>query len=347
MPSKTKNDAIALSMRVVHVAFDVEMGHRCFGGLDGALAVTREHAGVGLDPKLVDLFHESANDVIAAIEQPSVWAAAMAAEPAPQRVVEGAEIDEALLTMSTFADLKSRYTRGHSSAVAELAAAAAREAGLGAELEQTVRRAGLLHDIGRVAISAGVWDKAAALTDLEREKIRMHTYVGERVLARAPSLSAVAEVACLAHERLDGSGYHRKLSAQSCTAAARLLAAADVYRAMREDRPHRAAKSADEAATELRAMADAGTLCPDAARAVLAAAGHNVKKKVERPHGLTDREIEVLRLLARGLTNKEIANALDISTKTAGHHVQHIFEKLAVTTRAAAAIHAMTLGITA
>jgi DNA-binding NarL/FixJ family response regulator len=91
-------------------------------------------------------------------------------------------------------------------------------------------------------------------------------------------------------------------------------------------------------------MADAGALCPDATRSVLAAAGH-VVKRIDRAHGLTDREIEVLRLIAKGFTNKEIASELDISTKTAGHHVQHIFEKLGVTTRAAAAICAMSKGL--
>src|SRR5438128_577733 len=142
-------------------------------------------------------------------------------------------------------DLKSKYTRGHSTAVSELAENAAQRAKLPADVVRDVRRAGLLHDLGRVAISASIWDKAAPLTDLEREKVRIHTYVGERVLARAPGLSAVAELACLAHERLDASGYHRRLNAASCPPAARILAAADVYSALVEERPHRPALGAD------------------------------------------------------------------------------------------------------
>jgi DNA-binding NarL/FixJ family response regulator len=134
------------------------------------------------------------------------------------------------------------------------------------------------------------------------------------------------------------------LSATACSSPARVLAVADVYHALREDRPQRRALDVDQAAAELGAMAKAGSLCPDAVDAVLAAAGHAVRAK-ERPGGLTDREAEVLRLLARGLTNKEIASSLDISVKTAGHHVQHVFEKLHVTTRAGATMIAMKTGL--
>ena len=123
-----------------------------------------------------------------------------------------------------------------------------------------------------------------------------------------------------------------------------MLAAADVYHALREDRPYRAAFGADEAASELTALVRGGSLCPDAVAAVLAMAGHAVRSP-ERPAGLTDRELEVLRLVARGLTNKEIASALQISTKTAGHHVQHVLEKLGVSTRAAATMVAMKTGL--
>src|SRR5262249_18397036 len=123
-----------------------------------------------------------------------------------------------------------------------------------------------------------------------------------------------------------------------------VLAAADVYQALLEDRPHRAAFGADRAASELNAMVQSGALCADAVAAVLGAAGH-VVRSAGRPSGLTDRQGEGLRLLARGLTNKEIAVALDISTKPAGHHVQHVLEKLGVTTRAAATMIAMKTGL--
>ncbi len=342
-PVKVKGEAIALAMRIALVAIDANIGHR-LGGVDGAVALTRTRAKRGLDPALVERFTRAAAKLCAPLDEPSPWAAALAAEPEPWRVVNDEAIDEGLCAIAHFADLKCRFTRTHSTGVSSLASAAARRLGLGAELERTVARAGLVHDVGRVATTAAIWDKSGPLTDGERERIRLHSYVGERVLARSPALSAVAEIATLAHERLDGAGYHRRLSAVSCGMPARVLAAADVYQAMREARPHRAALDADRAASELTAMATRVELCPEAVAAVLGAAGHAVRSP-ERPSGLTDRELEVLRLLVQGLTNKEIASALDISTKTAGHHVQHVLEKLGVSTRAAATMIAMKAGI--
>jgi HD-GYP domain-containing protein (c-di-GMP phosphodiesterase class II) len=342
-PMAVKGEAIAFGIRIAHVAVDANIGHR-LGGVDGAVALTKKHAGRGLDPALVDRFVGAAAEICAPLDDPSPWNTAMAAEPGPHRTVEGQGVDEGLRAIAHFTDIKCRFTRGHSTGVAQLASVAAQRLGLGAGAEQTLARAGLVHDVGRVAITAAIWDKAEPLTDTERERIRLHTYVGERVLSKAPGLVPIAEIATLAHERLDGSGYHRRLPAAACSTASRVLAAADVYQALREPRPHRAALGADHAASELGNMAKAGLLCPDAVGAVLAAAGHAVRAP-ERPSGLTDREIEVLRLLARGLTNKEIASALDIATKTAGHHVQHVLEKLHVTTRAAATMIAMKTGL--
>ncbi len=301
-------------------------------------------AGRALDPSIVGALVRERERVLGAAASDDAFVAALAAEPEPRRMVDDDGVDEGLRAMAHFSDIKCRFTRGHSTGVSTLASAAARRLGLGAELERALARAGLVHDLGRVATSAAIWDKALPLTDTEREAIRLHSYVGERVLARAPSLTSVAEIATVAHERLDGTGYHRRLSAASSATAARVLAAADVYQAMREARPHRAALDADRAASELGAMAKRGELCPDAVTAVLGAAGHAVRSP-ERPSGLTDRELEVLRLLVQGLTNKEIGTRLDISTKTAGHHVQHVLEKLGVTTRAAATMIAMRAGI--
>lgn len=342
-PAKVKGEAIAWVMRIALVSIDANIGHR-LGGVDGAIDLTRKHAGRGLDPRVVERFTSLASKLCAPLDEPSPWVTALAAEPKPWRMVRDEEIDEGLLAIANFTDLKCRFTRTHSPGVSRLARAAGERLGLGTEVERNLGRAGLVHDVGRVATTAAIWDKVTPLTDSEREQIRLHSYVGERVLARAPSLGAVAEIATLAHERLDGNGYHRRLPAAACTAASRVLAAADAYHAMCEARPHRIAFDADRAATELKAMAKRGELCPDAVTAVMAAAGHEVRS-TPRPSGLTDREMQVLLLLVQGLTNKEIASALGISTKTAGHHVQHVLEKLGVTTRAAATMIAMKTGI--
>jgi len=124
--------------------------------------------------------------------------------------------------------------------------------------------------------------------------------------------------------------------------AARILAAADTYSALTEPRPHRAAFAPDQAAEELHREVQVGRLDGEAAGAVLAAAGHRVRPlRHEWPSGLSEREVEVLRLIARGRSNKEMARELVISEKTVGHHIQHIYTKIDVSTRAGATLFAM------
>jgi HD-GYP domain-containing protein (c-di-GMP phosphodiesterase class II) len=209
-----------------------------------------------------------------------------------------------------------------------------------------VRRAALVHDLGRTGIPNTIWDKPGPLTASEWERVRLHPYYTERALARPEALARLGVVAAAHHERLDGSGYHRTLAAASLSPAARLLAAADAYHAMTEPRPHRPALEPAAAAAELRAEVRAGRLAGDAAEAVLGAAGHRVHvRRRSAPAGLTQREVEVLVLLARGASNKEIARALVIAEKTASSHVQHIYAKLDVSSRAAASLCAMRFGL--
>jgi DNA-binding NarL/FixJ family response regulator len=143
------------------------------------------------------------------------------------------------------------------------------------------------------------------------------------------------------HERLDGSGYHRGTRGQGLDQAARILAAADCYCAMREERPYRPALAAPAAEAELMRDVEEGRLDPEAVDAVLAAAGHRVAQRPrELPSGLTQRELEILLVLVRGKSNQEIADDLRISVKTVGNHVQHVYEKAGVRSRAAATLWA-------
>ena len=173
----------------------------------------------------------------------------------------------------------------------------------------------------------------------------MHPYIGERMLAYSAGLAPLAPIAVQHHERLDGSGYPRGLSGDAITPAGRLLGAADVYCALQQKRPHRPERSADEGAKELRAMVAAGRLEGRAVDSVLRAAGHRVRRRTEWPAGLTAREVEVLRLLALGMSNKEIASELAITPKTAGSHVEHIYGKIGANNRARASLFAMKHGL--
>jgi len=338
---KLKGEAMDRAVRVAQLATDLETGHRVLGP-EAVVETMRRRAGRGYDPNLLELMCANAPALFALWEVPSITEAVLAAEPGRPEMLAGQRLEEAIRTMGEFGDIKSRYTRGHSAAVAALVAAAADRAGLPEAERAALVRAAHLHDLGRTGVFQRIWDKAGPLTEAEWERVRMHTYYTERILARLTPLGPVAAIAALAHERLDGSGYHRRLPSSAVPVAARLLAAADAYHAMIETRPHRPALTPAGAAEQLQKEAAAGRFDREAVGAVLAAAGHQVTPvRAEYPSGLSEREVEVLRVLARGKTNKEIATSLDISVKTAGNHVQHIFEKIGVTTRAAATLFAM------
>jgi HD-GYP domain-containing protein (c-di-GMP phosphodiesterase class II) len=343
-PNGTRGPRITVTARLITLADVVEIYHR-EAGIDAAVAVARERRGTQFDPELVDLFAAAAADVLAGLADDSSWDAFIRAEPAVSIRLTDAEFGAALAAIADFADVKSPYTIGHSRAVAALAGEAAEIAGLGDGTAELVRRAGLVHDLGRLGVPNTVWDKASLLSRAEAERVRMHPYLTERVLAFSPALASLAAVAVQHHERLDGSGYPRGLSGTALSAEGRLLAAADFYQAKTEPRPHRAACSADDAAAALRAEVRAGRLDGDAAGAVLAAAGHRGRRRMAWPAGLTRREVEVLRLLAAGLSNREIAARLVISVKTAGHHVEHIYAKTGTANRSMAALFAAGHGL--
>jgi HD-GYP domain-containing protein (c-di-GMP phosphodiesterase class II) len=341
-PNKIRGEQLDRAVRVAQVATDLESGHRTLGP-EEMVATMRRRAGKGYDPVLADLCSRHAAELFALWEVPSISEAVLAAEPGQLEILSGERLETAIKALGEYADIKSRYTRGHSAAVAALVTAAADRAGLPAAERTALIRAAHLHDLGRAGVFQRIWDKEGPLTEAEWERVRMHTYYTERILARLPALGPVSAIAALAHERLDGTGYHRRLPSSAVPLAARLLAAADAYHAMIETRPHRPALEPARAAEELQKEAAAGRFDREAVATVLAAAGHQLAplRAAGYPAGLSEREVEVLRVLARGKTNKEIASALDISVKTAGNHVQHIFEKIGVTTRAAATMFAM------
>jgi DNA-binding CsgD family transcriptional regulator len=165
------------------------------------------------------------------------------------------------------------------------------------------------------------------------------------MLQQSGALAPLAAIVVQFRERMDGSGYPRGLSGGAISRPARILAVADVYQALREPRPHRPARSADEAARFTRAEAGAGRLDPDIVEAVLSTAGHESKRRLDRPAGLTAREVDVLRLAARGLSTKEIAGRLDMSPKTAGNHIEHIYAKIGAKNRVSASLYAVEHGL--
>jgi HD-GYP domain-containing protein (c-di-GMP phosphodiesterase class II) len=345
-PEGARGEAIPLAMRVIHVAFDAEVLGRVHGP-EHALEVVRRRSGGGYDPKIAEVFSACGRDLLAEAEAVDPWEAWLedSGTPAP---LDEQRLDGALEVMADFADLKSPFTAGHSRAVAALAAEAGQACGLAPEDVRSLRRAALAHDLGRVCIPNSIWDKPGPLTRSERERMQLYPMRTEQLLSRSPGLATLAPLAGSQHERVDGTGYPHRASAGDLPPGARLLAAADRLRAMTEARAYRPAHEAGEAAEELRADARAGGVDGDAAGAVLAAAGHGqagARPRQLYPDGLTAREVEVLRLLARGQMTKQIAATLAISTKTADRHIQNAYGKIGASTRGAATLYTIERGL--
>lgn len=321
---------LPLSIRIVQVARDAHVQRRLHGPA-GAVEVLRDRAGAAFDPAVVDALS------VDLLDEPATWAEAMAAEPGRHRTLEGPQIDDALTALAAFADLADVV--GHSSAVADLAARAAKHLGRSDDEVAVVRRAGLVHDLGKVGVPFRVWQHGGDRSADDWEKVRLHPYYTERTLSGSPYLTGLGEVARCHHERLDGSGYHRGVPASALDLPARLLAVADAYRSALESGADPA-----QAAGGLRDAARTGTLDADAVAAVLEAAGHP-PERIARPGGLTQREEQTLALLAHGLTTREIGRGLGVTPKTADHYVQQVYAKIGVSTRAAAAVYAMQHGL--
>lgn len=343
-PNHLRGEQICLPARLVQLASPVEVFSRR-RGVEAAVTMARKHRGAQYDPAVVDLFCAHAPAVLAGLDQASDWDAVLDTEPQLSRRVSGADLDLVLEAMADLVDLKSPYLAGHSRGVANLVSAAARAAGYPEDDVRALRRAALIHDLGRLGVSNAIWDKPGPITEAESERVRLHPYLTDRMLARVSALGRSREIAARHHERLDGSGYPRGLTAASLTPQDRLLAAADAYHAMTEPRPHRAPLDPGQASRDLRAEVVAGRLDSEAVDAVLAAAGHRAPARRTWPGGLTAREVEVLGLLARGHSNREIGQRLVVTPKTAANHVEHIYAKLGVSSRAAATLYATQHGL--
>ena len=335
-----RGDTIPLPMRLLHVARDISL-FLSAAGPDEARSVVERRTDAAYEPRLAVLAVQNFGDLLADLDEARMWEQALEIEPFPQVRIAGERVDAAFTAIAALTGLKSPWLREHSSGVAEIAEAAAWRMGLAADSVTLVRRAALAHDLGRVGVSNAIWEKPGPLGFGEWERVRLHPHYSERAFAQSPALAPIGLLAGSHHERLDGSGYHRGTRGPALDQAARILAVADCYGAMREARPYRPALAELEAEAELLREADEGRLDPEAVDAVLAAAGHRVPERPrELPAGLTERELEVLRVLVRGASNQAIAEHLGISAKTVGHHVQHVYQKAGVRSRAAATLWA-------
>lgn len=344
LPAGARGDEIPIQMRIAQLADMVEVHHRTYG-VAGAEAMVRDRRGGQFDPQVADAFLRHAEEILAGPTAGDAWAAALAAAPDRHDRLDDQSLDTLLVALGDFVDLKCPFTLGHSRAVARLAGDAARAAGVDADAVALTRRAGHVHDLGRIGVSNQIWSREGPLTASEFERVRLHPYLTVRILHQVPGLRQLAEVAGNHHECLDGSGYPRGLSGAALGLPDRILAAAVCYQSACEPRPYREQMSPDAAARRLRGRAQAGELESVAVEAVLHAAGQPAQRPNVRPDGLTPRELEVLCLVARGASNKDIAASLVISQKTARNHVERTYAKIGVSNRIGASMYALRNGL--
>ena len=341
-PNHLAGEAIAPAVRIVLVVQDA-LALLDVMPMERVGPIIAGRSGGPYDPAVVTAFLPLLPRLLAPLSDEEAWAAAMEFDAGQDAVLSGAQIDEAAEVIADFIDLKSPLIAGHSRAVAALADSAAKAARMPEAARADMRHAGLLHDIGYIAIGGTARLEAG---EEASERSRLHPYFAGRMVPRARGLAAVGAIIAEHHERLDGSGFHRGIRSSDISAGGRLLAVAEAYQNLVEDRPFRVTLTPAQAAARLREEVTRGTLDGEAVAAVLEAAGQGKRgKKVPFVAGLTAREVDVLRLVARGTTTKEIGADLGLSPKTVDNHIQSIYGKLGVKTRGGATLFAMEHGL--
>jgi HD-GYP domain-containing protein (c-di-GMP phosphodiesterase class II) len=344
LPNGARGEDIPVEVHIVHLADVVEV-HLRTAGLGPAVDVVRSRSGTQFSPAVAEVFERDAAEIVDGLLEMDVWTAALEQAPDRDRILDGDEIDELLRAMADFVDLKCPCSPAYSRGVADLVAAAARHLRMPSADITHLYRAGLVHGLGRLGVSNQIWEKKGPLSTAEWERVRMYPYLTGRILSRVGGLESVVSVATKHEERIDGSGFPRGLAGAELTAQDRLLAAAVAYHQLLEPRPHRPALDPLGAANQLRQEARAGRLDAESVEAVLAAAGHRASRRTSWSAGLTAREIEVLRLVALGQSNREIAAGLFIAEKTARNHIERVYTKLGVNNRTQASLAAIDRGL--
>ncbi len=350
-PGGIRGEAVPLISRIVYITSFLEAFHHV-GGRTAAVRLAEERRGKAFDPTVVDAFLSLASEeaLWETLEQESVWMRVLSMEPpSPYRYIKEEKLDDVALSFADFADLKSFYTSGHSRRVGDVAERMAKHMRLAEGEVSAIRRAALMHDVGLVAVPSFILHKPQnQLTQVDWERLRLHPYHAERILARVPVLAPIVPLIAAHHERLDGQGYYRGLSGSQIPLGARIIAVADRFDELTHERPDEPAVEQEAA---LQQMSDevGHALCPDAFRALAeelrTSGATSLSRRKNRtpawPAGLTDREVEIVRLLVKGLSRHEMAKQLIVSEHTVRHHLEHIYDKVGVSTRVGATLFAV------
>jgi HD-GYP domain-containing protein (c-di-GMP phosphodiesterase class II) len=340
---------VPMAARILHSALTLELAYG-FGGPAAARALAREQRGARFDPEVVDAFLtlEKQADFWQTLEHEAAEAVSLAMQPptSADRVMAD-QMEVVCEALADFVDIKSHGSWNHSRIVADVAVDMGSYLGLGGSEQTRLRCAALVHDLGNVAIPLRILEKGDRRSASEWEYYRLHSYYTQRVLERVEPLQELAQAAAATHEWINGQGYHRQLIGEQIPLNGRILAVADTYAQLTQQQGDQVEPT--DALREMRPLV--GTQfdrsCYNALTASLTSA-HRVKRTApeRRQLGdLTEREAEVLRLLAQGQSNPQIAKALVITRKTVEHHLEHIYNKIGVTCRTSAVVYAVQHGI--
>jgi HD-GYP domain-containing protein (c-di-GMP phosphodiesterase class II)/DNA-binding CsgD family transcriptional regulator len=352
MPKGSAEEKIPVISRIILVTSNLEVLHRA-GGREAARSVAKERRGKAFDPAVVDAFLtvSEREGFWASLEEEQIWEIVLSLEPeeSPYRYLDEQKVEDVVFAFADYSDLKSPYIAGHSRRVAELAESIAKRMAFREEEVSEIRRAALAHDIGLVAVPSFVLDRPEErLTEAEREQLRLHPYHSRQILSRVPSLGSAAAIAASHHEHGDGSGYPAGLAGIQISPQVGVLAVADRFDELTHDGPERVALTSEDAVEWLRGQPARFSVA--AVETLAAELGLSIKQEGQRrvwPSGLSEREVEVLRLVARGHDRRQVAKLLFLSEGTVRSHLEHIYGKIGVSNRASATLFAVENGLLA
>lgn len=343
LPQRLEGPRVPEAVFLVALAGDLEILSRVYG-LEAAQKLIAQKAGRQYPDVLARIACAQAAEWLAELDRQSAAGRDEALDALPMQQATAPEV------IADVIDLKLPWMVGYSRRVAEAAAGCCARLGFDDEVRHTTYLAGLIHGMGRMAVSNAIWNTPGRLSSAAWEKVRLVPYWTARAGKQIGALARESEVASQVYERLDGSGYFRGATGDALGHEARALAAAASWVALRSPRPWRAALTADEAAALLGEQVTAGRFDADSVHALLSCEKDGYEPGVDRVRPgraalLSPREAEVLRHISQGASNKEVARTLNMSPSTVRTHVESVFRKLECSTRAAATLKASTLGL--
>jgi putative nucleotidyltransferase with HDIG domain len=239
-PDGRRREEIPLFSRIMNLSQTLEV-FLVNRGADAAIEVARKRSGRWFDPELVRAAESLSKEGLwTDLDQEQPIQYVLGLEPEERRLVANDEtVEKICQAFAEIIDAKTPFTYRHSNGVAEATTAISRQLGLNEDDITFMRRAALVHDIGKLGVSNSILEKPAALDNAEWDIMKKHPYHSFEILRRIPGFEELSEVAGAHHEKLDGSGYYAHLGADQLTLEMRILTVADIFDALAAKRPYR------------------------------------------------------------------------------------------------------------